>query len=410
MVTIFQSYDDKLYTVSSGSDRRPDPMMDSHSITERDFTTKLIGRDTTPVYSFAAKELIKDKVVLVTGAGGSIGSEIVRQLISLKAKKVYCIDNDEFSLYRLSLELNGNALLTTDTLILADIKDKISISRIFAQTRPDIVYHAAAHKHLPLLERSPAAAISTNVSGTDNIVSACIKYDVKYFVNISTDKAAKPVSVLGISKRLAELCTAGYKNAGITKVASVRFGNVLGSRGSFLPTLIWQIENKKPVTITDPEVSRFFMTIPEASALVIEASVLATGGETYVLDMGNSVKIIDLIRRYIKITGCEIPKIVYTGLREGEKLHEELFDPNEVRVPTAHPRITKVNVDRSGTITEKDKMQLLSMILTKHSPEELREYLARLIYTIENRTQIVKGNTGGQILVGNGVRAKTWIG
>lgn len=360
------------------------------NVVEKAFSAKLLERDTTPIYSFKAEELIKNKVILVTGAGGSIGSEIVRQLKLLKAKKIYCLDNDEYSLYGLSLELNENALLTNDNLILADIRDKMSISRIFAQINPDIVYHAAAHKYLPLLERSPVEAINTNVFGTDNIASACVKYGVKYFVNISTDKAARPISVLGITKRLAELCTAGYKREGVTKVASVRFGNVLGSRGSFLPTLMWQIENEKPVTITHPDVSRFFMTIPEAAALVIEASSLAIGGETYVLDMGTSVKIVDLINRYVEITGCQTPKIIYTGLRKGEKLHEELFDPSESNRPTANPLITKVNVDKSGTITDRDKRELKFMIRIMTTPEELLDYLLKLIYTIENRAKIVE--------------------
>ncbi len=359
--------------------------------TEKAFSTKLLGRGTALISSFTAKELIKDKVILVTGAGGSIGSEIVRQLMLLEPKKIYSLDNDEYSLYKLSLELNGDALLTNDNLILADIRDKISISRIFAQINPDIVYHAAAHKHLPLLERSPIAAITTNIFGTDNIVSACIKYGVKYFVNISTDKAARPSSVLGLTKRLAELHTAGYKG-GITKVASVRFGNVLGSRGSFLSTLIWQIKNEKTVAITHPDVSRFFMTVSEAAALVIEASSLANGGETYVLDMGSSIKIVDLIDRYVKITGCKTPKIIYTGLRKGEKLMEELFDPSEISTQTVHPRITKVNVEQSGTITYRDKIQLKSMIRINSTSEELRDHLVRLIYKIENRTKIVEEN------------------
>lgn len=362
----------------------------ANNVKEKAFYAKLLGRDTTPIYSPAAEKLIKDKVILVTGAGGSIGSEIVRQLIFLEAKKIYCLDNDEYSLYRLSLELCENALLTDDKLILADIRDKITISRIFAQINPDIVYHAAAHKYLPLLERSPVEAINTNIFGTNNIVSTCVRYRVKRFVNISTDKAARPISVLGMTKRLAEYCTAGYKRGGITKVASVRFGNVLGSRGSFLPTLMWQIENEKPVTITHPDVSRFFMTIPEAAALVIEASSLASGGETYVLDMGTSVKIVDLIDRYVKITGCQTPKIVYTGLRKGEKLREELFDPSEIYMPTEHPQITKVYVDQSGIITYRDKRKLQSIISIDTTPEELRDRLAKIIYMIENRSEITE--------------------
>jgi FlaA1/EpsC-like NDP-sugar epimerase len=357
--------------------------------TDKNFSTKLLGRDTIPIYSSTAKEFIKDKVILVTGAGGSIGSEIVRQLVLLEPKKIYCLDIDEYSLYVLSREINENALLANDNIILADIRDKISISRIFAQINPDIVYHSAAHKHLPLLERSPVAAINTNIFGTDNIASACVNHGVKCFVNISTDKAARPISVLGMTKRLAEFCTAGYKEE-ITKIASVRFGNVLGSSGSFLHTLIWQIENEKTVVVTHPSVSRFFMSIQEASALVIEASSLATEGETYVLDMGTSIKIVDLIDKYVKITGCQTPNIIYTGLRKGEKLHEELFDPSEICTQTTHPKITKVNVDQSGIMTYRDKMQLKSMIRIKTTQEELRDSLAKLIYTIENRAKIVK--------------------
>jgi FlaA1/EpsC-like NDP-sugar epimerase len=345
------------------------------------FSTNLLDRDTTPIYSSKAKKHIRDKVILITGAGGSIGSEIVRQVSQLNAKKIYCLDNDEYSLYNLSLELHGDALLTDE--------DKRSISIIFNQTKPDIVYHAAAHKHLPLLERSPIEAINTNVFGTDNIASTCVEYGVKYFVNISTDKAARPVSVLGMTKRLAELCTAGY-NGGRTKVASVRFGNVLGSRGSFLQTLIWQIENEKPVKVTDPEVSRFFMTIPEAVALVIEASSLASNGETYVLDMGTSVKIVDLIERFVRITGCKSPEIVFTGLRNGEKLQEELFGPSEINSKTAHSRITKINSEQFEIITNYDKMDLKSMINLEISTEELRRRLAEFLYSIESRKEYIK--------------------
>lgn len=348
---------------------------------------ELLKRDTTPAYSPAAKRLIKNKTVLVTGGGGSIGSEIVRQLVLLGAKKVYCIDNDEYALYKMSLELYGNALLTEDNLVLVDIKDRLLMSRLFARVKPEIVYHAAAHKHLPLLERSPVAGIKTNIFGTDNVASLCVEHGVKYFVNISTDKAAAPVSILGMSKRLAELCAAGYKG-GVTKVASVRFGNVLGSRGSFLPTLIWQIENGKPVTVTDPDVSRFFMSIPEAAALVIEASAMSNGGEAYVLDMGEQVRIIDLISRYVEMSGCQIPEIVYTGLREGEKLHEELFAPSEILLPTVNPRITKTNVDQSNAITAHDKVMLRAMVSTNLSPEELKQNLKSLINEIENRMTI----------------------
>lgn len=360
----------------------------SININDKAFTAKLLERDTTPIYSFRAKELIKDKVVLVTGAGGSIGSEIVRQLVKLKADKVYCLDNDEYSLYNLSLELYEDGLLSSENLILADIRDKKSILRIFAQVNPDIVYHAAAHKYLPLLEQAPVEAINTNVFGTDNIVSACIECGVKYFVNVSTDKAARPVSVLGMTKRLAELCTAGYRG-GTTKVASVRFGNVLGSRGSFLQTLMWKIENEKTMQITHPEVTRFLMTIPEAVSLVIEASSLGTYGETYILDMGTSVKIVDLIDKFVRMTGCKYPKIIYTGLREGEKLHEELLDPSEINIPTLHSRITKVDADQFGVMTDYDKMYLRAMVDLETSIEGVRDRLNKLLNTIKNRTEVI---------------------
>lgn len=345
--------------------------------------SELLGRDIFPTYSSGAKELIEGKIVLVTGGAGSIGSEIVRQLALLGAEKIYCVDNDEYALYKMSLELYGNALLTEDSLVLADIKDRLLMSRLFDQVKPEIVYHAAAHKHLPLLERSPVAGIKTNIFGTDIVASLCVEHGVKYFVNISTDKAAAPVSILGMSKRLAELCVAGHKGE-VTKVASVRFGNVLGSRGSFLPTLIWQIGNGKPVTVTDPNVSRFFMSIPEAAALVIEASAMSNGGEIYVLDMGEQVKIIDLINRYVEISGCQTPEIICTGLREGEKLHEELFAPSEALLPTIHSRITKTNVSQLNAATAYDMAMLQRMISANLTPEELKQEMKNLINGIEN--------------------------
>ena len=307
---------------------------------------RLLGREAIHVYGQGATTLIQDKVVLVTGAGGSIGSEIVRQMRFLGARKVYYVDNDEFALYNLQMSEEGVALLDNESYRLADVRDEQLMRRIMMDVRPDIVFHAAAHKHLPLLERAPEAAVKTNVFGTESVMRAAIAAGVDRVVNISTDKAANPTSALGWSKRLAEHVAEKYARTTATKVASVRFGNVLGSRGSFLPTLITQIENGHKIRITHSDVSRYFMTIPEAAGLVIEAACLAEQGETYVLDMGAPVRIEALVHRYVELTECRTPVIEYTGLRPGEKLSEELFDVRETYYPTAHPRIRKAEVGR----------------------------------------------------------------
>ena len=303
----------------------------------------LLGRDTVHVYESEARELIENKTVLVTGAGGSIGSELVRQVQRLNAKEVHRVDDDEYALYSHQMDQQGVALLDDPTYRLADIRDSRLMERIMQEVQPDIVFHAAAHKHLPLLERAPEAAVKTNVFGTESVVRAAVAAGVDRVVNISTDKAANPTSALGWSKRLAEHVASSHSNT-TTKIASVRFGNVLGSRGSFLPTLITQIERGETIRITDPKVSRFFMTIPEAAGLVVEAACFAQKGETYVLDMGESVQIEELIRRYVQLTGITMPQIEYTGLRPGEKLFEELFDPSENHLSTSNARIWMADV------------------------------------------------------------------
>lgn len=306
-------------------------------------TNELLQRATTPVYGEEARQLIEGHTVLVTGAGGSIGSEIVRQLHRLGAGRVIYVDNNEYALYTLERELTGTALLTDDAIVLADIRDPYALDAVFAKHQPDIVFHAAACKHLPLLERSPAMAILTNVLGTHNVAEACVQHGVKRLVNVSTDKAANPSSVLGMTKRLAETVVQAHAGEG-TRVASVRFGNVFGSRGSFVETLMWQIATGKPVTLTDEAMTRYFMTIPQAAGLVIEAAVMANGGSTFVLNMGTSYSILDLIQRYAELVSVE-PKIIITGKRPGEKIDEILFDPSETRMPTAHPAISAVHVD-----------------------------------------------------------------
>lgn len=342
--------------------------------------SQLLQRGTDPVYGLEARALIEDRTFLVTGAGGSIGSEVVRQLYKLRASTVYLVDRDEYALYRLQLDLTGTAMLDDPRFILADVSNAAEMNRIFAETKPYGVFHAAAHKHLPLLERSPSAGIVTNVLGTETIAAACVKHGVKRFVNVSTDKAANPTSVLGMTKRLAEMASANLAGSN-TRIASVRFGNVLGSRGSFVETLSEQIARKRAITVTHPEVSRFFMSIPEAASLIIEAAVFAENGETYVLDMGEPVKILSLIRRYAELCGKEMPEVIFSGLRPGEKLHEELYDSSEVRRDTRHPRISAVNVD--NTATPGDIHVLYALASGGCSSYELREKMAHTISNSE---------------------------
>lgn len=318
----------------------------------------LLGHTKHPVYGPEARALIQGKTVMVTGAGGSIGSELVRQSKSLGAARVCNVDTDEFALYTLQLNLEGSALLDSDDYILADIRDESLMDRIVRENAPDIIFHAAAHKHLPLLERHPDAAAKTNVLGTESVVLAAVRNGVQRVVNISTDKAAAPTSALGWSKRLAEHVASSRSNAE-TRITSVRFGNVLGSRGSFLPTLIWQIQNGVPIQVTHQDVSRFFMTIPEAAGLVIEAACLADGGDLFVLDMGTSIKILDLVQTYVRLSKSPRPRITFTGLRQGEKMQETCFETTEHHVQTSHPRIFSTQVESLDTTLILAELRLL---------------------------------------------------
>ncbi|MEO7132156.1 MAG: polysaccharide biosynthesis protein [Dermatophilaceae bacterium] len=298
----------------------------------------LIGRSEMHVVSPELEEIITGARVLITGAGGSIGSELCRQVQGFRPERLIMLDHDESNLHRLQLELTGEALLDSDDLVVADIRDAARMHQIMADVRPDIVFHAAALKHLPMLERHPCEGVKSNVIGTRNVVQAAVAAGVGRFVLISTDKAADPTSVLGATKQLAEQVVKSIHTEG-TIVAAVRFGNVLGSRGSLLAILGEQMRNDEPITVTHPDVTRFFMTIEEAVGLVLEAAHLAAGGETFVLDMGEPVRIVDLVANYARQLLLPEARIRFTGLRPGEKLHEALFSVTENRVPTAHPRI-----------------------------------------------------------------------
>ena len=298
----------------------------------------LLGRAHTISYSEGARALVEGKRFLITGAGGSIGSEIVRQLYSLDPGAIFLLDRDESLMHAVQLDLHGHGLFEDNRAILADIRDRSAMHRIMESVQPDVVFHVAANKHLPLLERYPIEAVRTNVLGTRNVVAAAVTAGVRRLVNISTDKAARPTSVLGTTKRVAEMVVGalGYSK---TRLASARFGNVFGSRGSLLDSLLFQLDRGLPVTITDPDVTRYFMTTPEAASLVIETAVMADGGETYVLDMGEPVRILDLVERLVRLLHIDEPHLEYTGLRPGEKLHEELFDDADTWGRTKHPLI-----------------------------------------------------------------------
>ncbi len=296
----------------------------------------------TDVTSIAA--YVTGRRVLVTGAGGSIGSELCRQLHKFGPARLIMLDHDESALHAVELSLFGQALLDSADTALVDIRDVGAVHEVLAHHRPEVIFHAAALKHLPLLERYPAEAYKSNVVGTRNVLEAAAALGVEHFVNISTDKAANPTSALGHSKRLAEQLTAWYaRGIGGRRYLSVRFGNVLGSRGSVLHAFSAQIERGGPVTVTDPEMTRFFMTIPEACQLVIQAGAIGRPGEVLVLDMGEPVKIVDVARRMIAMSGKAV-EVVFTGRRPGEKLHEDLLGDAERSERALHPMISHVVV------------------------------------------------------------------
>jgi FlaA1/EpsC-like NDP-sugar epimerase len=304
----------------------------------------MIGRRPVDTDIASIAQYITGRRVLVTGAGGSIGSELCRQLHKFGPSELVMLDRDESALHAVELSIYGQALLESSEIVLGDIRDPEALNEVFVEHQPQVVFHAAALKHLTLLERYPLQALKSNVYGTLNVLEAASANGVEHFVNISTDKAADPASSLGHSKRLAEQLTAWYATQGGNgKFLSVRFGNVLGSRGSVVHTFFEQIERGGPVTVTDPEVTRYFMTIREACQLVIQAGALGWGAQALVLDMGERVKILDVAQRMIAISRKDVD-VVFTGLREGEKLHERLFASGEVGERPLHPYISHIPV------------------------------------------------------------------
>lgn len=334
----------------------------------------LLGREPVILDDITISDSISGKVILVTGAGGSIGSEICRQAAKFKPAKMILLGHGENSIYNIDLEMKekfgGQLPCITE---IADIQNREKIFEIIGKYQPDIVYHAAAHKHVHLMEWNPDEALKNNVIGTKNLVEASHVYKVGIFVMISTDKAVNPTGVMGASKRLAEMIVQDFNTKSKTKFVAVRFGNVLGSRGSAIPLFIKQIKKGGPVTVTHPDMVRYFMTIPEAARLVIQAGALAKGGEIFILDMGNPVKIIDLVQKLIRLSGYrqEDIEITFTGIRPGEKLFEELLASNELIDRQVH---SNIYIGKAASVDIKPVERLV--LEYKNMPkEELRRQL-----------------------------------
>ena len=339
----------------------------------------LLGRHKVETDLQSVSDYIRGQTVLVTGAGGSIGSELCRQLSAFSPGRLVMVDRDESGLHGVQLSLEGRALLDSDSLILLDIRDRTRVARLFAEIKPDVVFHAAALKHLPLLQSHPSEALKSNVWGTLSVLDAAAGAGVSNFVNISTDKAANAASVLGYSKRIAEALTSSFGQRHAGRYLSVRFGNVLGSRGSVLTTFRAQLDQGGPLTVTHPEVTRYFMTIEEAVQLVIQAGAIGGDGHALVLDMGEPVKIYDVARQMANARASDIA-IEFTGLRPGEKLHEDLFCSDETPTRSAHELIRYVDVPP----LDPDEVRHLDPTGT-HA--EVMEIFTTLVCDIDRRTQ-----------------------
>lgn len=302
----------------------------------------LLGREPVQIDMQGIMHYVTNKVVLITGAGGSIGSELSRQIASFKPSKLLLLGHGENSIYTIEMELRNKFPGVRLETIIADIQDRSRIDEVFEIFRPQVVFHAAAHKHVPLMERNPSEAVKNNVFGTKNVADCADKYQAERFVMISSDKAVNPSSIMGATKRIAEMYIQSLNASSHTQFVAVRFGNVLGSRGSVIPRFKEQIKAGGPVTVTHPDMVRYFMTIPEAVQLVIQAGAFAKGGEIFILDMGKPVRILDLATDLIRLSGLEPDvdvKIEFTGMREGEKLFEELLTEAEATTATQHERI-----------------------------------------------------------------------
>ncbi len=344
----------------------------------------LLAREPIKLNNTEITDYIKDKVILVTGGGGSIGSELCRQIMKYNPEKLVIVDIYENNAYDLQMELNYRYPENKPEVIIASVRDKERLEDIFKTYNPYIVFHAAAHKHVPLMEDSPQEAVKNNVLGTLNVVECADKYNVKRFVMISTDKAVNPTNVMGATKRICEMIVQSAQKTSKTEFVAVRFGNVLGSNGSVIPLFKRQIENGGPITLTDKRITRYFMTIPEAAQLVLQSAAYAKGGEIFVLDMGEPVKIYDLARNLIRLSGYkpnEDIKIEVCGLRPGEKLYEELLMDEEGLTNTSHDKIfigQPIDVDRAKLDEYIDELKLVA---DSNDNERIKSAIEKIVPT-----------------------------
>lgn len=336
----------------------------------------LLGREPILLEDNSISEYIANQTVLVSGAGGSIGSEICRQILIFSPKRLILLGHGENSIYSILLELVDMKSDSELIPVIADIQDKERMIQVMKKYQPAVVYHAAAHKHVPLMEEHPEEAVKNNIIGTRNMAEAAHQSQVNVFVMVSTDKAVNPTSVMGSSKRLAEMLVQQMNKVSTTRFVAVRFGNVLGSRGSVIPLFKKQIEKGGPITVTHPDMVRYFMTIPEASRLVLQAGALALGGEIFILDMGKPVRIYDLAKNLIKLSGYTTQEISikFTGIRQGEKLFEELLNKEEMDDQQIYPHIY---IGKSATLYIEEIESLIDLYPVM-SKEELRERLLTL--------------------------------
>jgi FlaA1/EpsC-like NDP-sugar epimerase len=342
----------------------------------------LLGRESINLDQDKLAAEFNNKTILVTGAAGSIGSEIVRQLCEYNPKKIILLDQAESPIYELEMELQEKKLRHLTESVIADIRNLERLENVFNTFKPQYVFHAAAYKHVPLMEDNPSEALLTNVLGSKHLVDLAVKHAVEKFVLISTDKAVNPTNVMGCSKRIAEIYAQSANTKGTTKFITTRFGNVLGSNGSVIPLFKKQIEAGGPLTVTDKNITRYFMTIPEACQLVLEAGMMGQGKEIFVFDMGESVKIYDLAVKMVKLSGLELGKdiqIKITGLRPGEKLYEELLTKSEETIPTHHPQILKAKVREYDFEEISKTIERLTALFGKQNNTEIVQLMKDIV-------------------------------